>query len=61
MLIVVIFGLAFASIASGVCAIIRSAKSNTEFPLLDVKLPTGVIVALIGIVLILAYFATLLW
>jgi hypothetical protein len=42
MLIVVTFGLAFASIVGGVMAIIRSAKSNTEFSLLSVKLSTGV-------------------
>jgi hypothetical protein len=60
-LIVVTFGLAFASIVVGVIAIIRSTKSNTEFSLLGVKLSTGVAVALVGIGLLLAYFTTLWW
>jgi hypothetical protein len=60
-LIVVTFGLAFASIVGGVIAIIRTAKSNTEFSLLGVKLSTGVGVALVGIGLLLAYFTILLW
>jgi hypothetical protein len=49
MLIVVTFGLAFASMVVGVIAIIRSATSNTEFSLLGVKLSTGSAVALVGI------------
>ncbi len=61
MLIVVTFGLAFASIVGGVIAIIRSTKSNTEFSLLGVKLSTGVSVALVGIGLLLAYFTILWW
>jgi hypothetical protein len=61
MLIIVTFGLAFASIVGGAIAIIRSAKSNTEFSLLGVKLPTGVGVALVGIGLLLAYFTILWW
>jgi hypothetical protein len=60
MLIVVTFGLAFALIVGGVIAI-RSAKSNTEFSLLGVKLSTGGGVALVGIGLLLAYFAILWW
>jgi hypothetical protein len=61
-LIVVTFGLlALASIAGGVVAIVRSAKSNTEFSLLGAKLSTGDVgVALVGIGLIIAYF-TLPW
>jgi hypothetical protein len=61
MLIVVTFGLAFASIVGGVIAILRSAKSNTQFSLLDVKLSTGVGLALIGIGLLLTYFTILCW
>jgi hypothetical protein len=61
MLIVVTFGLAVASIVVGVIAIIRLAKSNTEFSLLGVKLSTGVAVALVGIGLLLAYFTALWW
>jgi hypothetical protein len=61
MLIVVTFGLAVASIVGGVIAIIKSAKSNTDFSLLGVKLSTGGAVALIGIGLLLAYFAILCW
>lgn len=61
MLIVVTFGLAVASIVVGVIAIIRLAKSNTEFSLLGVKLSTGVAVALVGIGFLLAYFTILLW
>ncbi len=61
MLIVVTFGLAFASIVGGVIAIIRSTKSNTEFSLLGVKLSTGVAVALVGMGLLLAYFTILWW
>ena len=61
MLIVVTLGLAFASVVVGVIAIIRSAKSNTEFSLLGVKLSTGGGVALVGIGLLLAYFTTLWW
>ena len=60
MFIVVTFGLALASIVVGIIAIIRSAKSNTEFSLLGVKLSTGVAVALVGMGLLLAYF-TILW
>ena len=60
MLIVVIFGLALASIVGGVIAI-RSAKSNTEFSLLGVELSTGGGVALVGIGLVLAYLTILLW
>jgi hypothetical protein len=57
-LIVLTFGLlALASIAGGVVAIVRSAKSNTEFSLLGAKLSTGDVgVALVGIGLIIAYF-----
>ena len=54
MLIVVILGLAFTSIVSGVTTIIRTMKSNTEFS-------TGVGIALVGIGLVLAYFTILLW
>jgi hypothetical protein len=61
MLIVVTFGLAFASIVGGVIAIIQTAKSNAEFSLLGVKLSTGVGVALVGIGLLLAYFTILWW
>jgi hypothetical protein len=61
MLTVVCFGLAFASIVGGVIAIIRSAKSNSELGLLGVKVSTGVGVALVGIGLLLAYFAILSW
>jgi len=61
MLIVVIFGLAVVSIVVGVIAIVRSAKSDTEFSLLGVKLSTGVGLALVGIGLLLAYFASLWW
>jgi hypothetical protein len=61
MLIVVTFGLAFASIIVGVTAIIRSGKSHSEFSLLGVKLSTGVAVALVGIGLLLAYFTSLWW
>ena len=61
MLIVVTFGLAVASIVVGVIAIIRLAKSNTEFSLFGVKLSTGVAVALVGIGLLLAYFTALWW
>jgi hypothetical protein len=61
MLIVVTFGLAFASIVGAVIAIIRSAKSNTEFSLLGVKLSTGVGVGLLGIGLLLVYFTILWW
>ena len=61
MLIVVIFGLAIASIVGGTIAIIRTVKSNTEFSLLGVKLLTGAAVALVGIGLLLAYFTTLWW
>jgi len=60
-LIVLTFGLALASIVGGVIAIIRTAKSNTEFSLLGVKLSTGVGVALVGICLLLAYFSILWW
>jgi len=60
-LIVVTFGLAFASIVGGVIAIIRSAKSNTELSLLGVKLSPGVGLALVGIGLLLAYFTILWW
>jgi hypothetical protein len=42
-------------------AIIRTVKSNTEFPLLGVKLSTGVGVALLGIGLLLAYVTVLWW
>ena len=61
MLIVVIFGLAVVSIVVGVIAIVRSAKSNTEFSLLGVKLSSGVGLALVGIGLLLAYFVSLWW
>jgi hypothetical protein len=61
MLIVVIFGLALASIVGGVTGIIRSAKSNTEFSLLGVKLSTGVCVGLVGLGLLLGYFTFLWW
>ena len=61
MLIVVIFGLALASIVVGIIAIIGSAKSDTEFSLLGVKLSTGVAVALVGMGLLLAYFTILWW
>ncbi len=61
MLIIVTFGLAFASIVVGVIAIVRIAKSNTELWLLGVKVSTGVAVALVGIGLLLAYFTTLWW
>jgi hypothetical protein len=61
MLIVVTFGLAFAAIVTGVIGIIRSAKSNTEFSLLGVKLSTGVCLAMVGIGLLLAYFTILWW
>ena len=61
MLIVVTFGLAFASIVVGVIAIIESAKSKTEFSLFGVKLSTGVAVAFVGIGLLLAYFTVLCW
>jgi hypothetical protein len=61
MLIVVTFALAFASIFGGVKVIIRTAKSNTEFSLLGVKLSAGVGVALVGIGLLLAYFTILWW
>ena len=61
MLIGVTFGLAVASIVVGVIAIIRLAKSNTEFSLFGVKLSTGVAVALVGIGLLLAYFTALWW
>ena len=61
MLICVTFGLAVASIVVGVIAIIRLAKSNTEFSLFGVKLSTGVAVALVGIGLLLAYFTFLCW
>ena len=60
-LIVLTFGLALASIVGGVIAIIRTAKSNTEFSLLGVKLSTGVGVALVGIGLLLAYVTVLWW
>jgi hypothetical protein len=60
-MLIVIFGLAFATIVGGVIAIIRSVKSNTEFSLLGVKLSTGVGLALVGIALLLAYFAILWW
>ena len=60
MLIVVTFGLARASIVSGLIGIFRSAKSNAEFSLLGVKLSAGVAVALVGMGLFLAYF-TILW
>lgn len=59
MLIVVTFGLAVALIAGGIIAIVRSAKSNTEFSLLGVKLSTGVGLALVGIGLLLTYFTML--
>ena len=59
-MLIVTFGLAFATIVGGVIAIIRSVKSNTEFSLLGVKLSTGVGLALVGIALLLAYF-TILW
>jgi hypothetical protein len=61
MLIVVTFVLAFASIVVGMIAIIRSAKSKTEFSLLGVKLSTGVAVGLVGMGLLLAYFTILWW
>jgi len=61
MLIVITFGLAFASIICGVIAILRSANSNTEFSLLGVKLSTGVGLALVGIGLLLAYVTSLWW
>jgi hypothetical protein len=61
MLIGVTFGLAVASIVVGIIAIIRLAKSNTEFSLFGVKLSTGVAVALVGIGLLLAYFTALWW
>jgi hypothetical protein len=61
MFIVVTFGLALASIVVGIIAIIRSAKSNTEFSLLGVKLSTAVAVALVGMGLLLAYFTILWW
>jgi len=61
MLIGVTFGLAVASIVVGIIAIIRRAKSNTEFSLFGVKLSTGVAVALVGIGLLLAYFTALWW
>ena len=60
MLIVVIFPLAFATILGGIIAIIRSAKSNTESSLLSVKLSAGVGLGLVGVGLLLAYFAILL-
>ena len=60
-MLIVIFGLAFATIVGGVIAIIRSVKSNTEFSLLGVKLSTGVGLALVGIALLLAYFSILWW
>jgi hypothetical protein len=59
--IVVTFGLALASIVVGVITIIRSAKFNTEFSLLGVKLSTGVSVGLLGIGLLLTYFTILWW
>jgi hypothetical protein len=61
MFIIVTFGLAVASIVCGVIAIIRRAKSNTEFSLLGVKLSTGVGLALVGIGLVPAYFTILWW
>jgi len=61
MLIGVTFGLAVASIVVGIIAIIRLAKSNTEFSLFGVKLSTGVAVALVGLGLLLAYFTALWW
>jgi hypothetical protein len=61
MLSVVTFGLALASIVVGIIAIIRSAKSNTEFSLLGIKLSTGVAVALVGMGLLLVYFTILWW
>jgi hypothetical protein len=61
MLLVVTFGLAVASIVVGVRAIIRSAKSNTEFSLLGVKVSTGGAIALVGIGLLFAYFTILWW
>ena len=61
MLIGVTFGLAVASIVVGIIAIIRLAKSHTEFSLFGVKLSTGVAVALVGIGLLLAYFTALWW
>jgi hypothetical protein len=60
-MLIVTFALAFASIISGVTAIIRRGKSNTEFSLLGIKLSTGVAVGLVGMGLLLAYFATLWW
>jgi hypothetical protein len=60
-MLIVTFGLAFATIVGGVIAIIRSVKSNTEFSLLGVKLSTGVGLALVGIALLLAYFTILWW
>jgi len=61
MLIVVTFGLAVASIVGGTIAIFRTVKSNTEFSLRGVKLPTGAGVALLGIGLLLAYVTILWW
>jgi hypothetical protein len=61
MLIVVTFGLVVASIVVGVVAIVRSAKSNSEFSLLGVKLSAGVGLALVGIGLLLAYVSGLWW
>ena len=61
MLIVVTFGLALASMVIGVIAIIRIAKSHTEFSLLGIKLSTGRAVALVGMGLFLAHFTTLCW
>ena len=60
-MLIVTFGLAFATIVGGVIALIRSVKSNTEFSLLGVKLSTGVGLALVGIALLLAYFTILWW
>jgi hypothetical protein len=45
----------------GAIGIIRSAKSNTEFSLLGVKLSTDVSLGLVAISLLLAYFAILMW
>ena len=60
-LIFLAFGLALASIVGGVIVIIRSAKFNTEFSLLGVKVSTGVGVGLVGIGFLIAYFTTLSW
>ena len=53
-MLIVMFTLAVASIVGGVSAIIKRAKSNTEFS-------TAVGIGLVGIGFLLAYFALLWW